>query len=202
VSLPEINDIKTDDAIRQWASERRLPDAHLQRWLLLTQKDRTALLGLAETLRLRTGQFMTAFELLEEIALRERASNVSRALNVSSSVTISAILSRDEIRQHLDASGSAPGRARELIDTLRALRFPRLKRTADRLAAEIAALKLPGGVRVVLPKELSSDEVRIEISAHGGRDLERLVDAVAQARGGLGRIADLIGGADSIDDEV
>jgi len=55
---------------------------------------------------------------------------------------------------------------------------------------------------VVLPKALSSDEVRVEISAHGAADLGRLIDSVARARAGLGRIADLIGGADSIDDEV
>ena len=89
-----------------------------------------------------------------------------------------------------------------MIDTLRAIRFPRLKRAIDRLAAEIAALGLPHGVKVVLPRELSSDEVRIEIAAHGGTDLMRLIDSVAQARLGLGRIADLVGGAASIDDEV
>jgi hypothetical protein len=202
VNQPEIRDSKTDDAIRQWAAQRYLPESHLRRWLLLTHEDRAALLGLAETLGLRTGQFVTAFELLEEIALRERATNVSRALDASSSVTISTILARSEIRRILDGSGSAPGRARELIDTLRAVRFPRLKRTADRLTAEIAALNLPGGVKVLLPKDLSSDEVRIEISAHGGLELERLIDAVAQAHAGLGHIADLIGGADSIDDEI
>ncbi len=195
---------ETDDAIRRWAAQRHLPDAHLRRWLALAHEDRAALLELAETLRLRTGQLVTAFELLEEIALRDRATNVSIGKNASIEVTgaIAAILARGEIRRILDATGSAPGRARELIDTLRAIRFPRLKRTADRLAAEIAALGLPRRVKVVLPKELSSDEVRIEISAHGGAELERLIDSVAQARAGLGRIADLIGGADSIDDEV
>jgi hypothetical protein len=191
VSRPE-----TDGAIRRWAVERHLPDAHLRRWLALAHEDRAALLELAGTLRLRTGQLVTVFELLEEIAVREGATNVSIE------VTIAAILARHEIRRILDATGSAPGRARALIDTLRAIRFPRLKRTADRLAAEIAALGLPRSVKVVLPKELASDEVRIEISAHGGAELERLIDSVAQARAGLGRVADLIGGADSIDDEV
>jgi hypothetical protein len=185
-----------DDAIRRWAAQRHLPDAHLRRWLALAQDDRAALLELAEALRLRTGQFVAAFELIEELALRERTTAVAV------DATIATILARREIRRILDGTGSAPGRARELIDTLRALRFPRLKRTTERLAAEIAALGLPSGVKVVLPKELSSDEVRIEISAHGGAELERLVDSLAQARAGLGRIAELIGGADSIDDEV
>jgi len=196
MSRPEANGAKTDDAIRQWSAARHLPDARLRRWLLLAHEDRVALLELAETLRLRTGQFVTMFELIEEIALRERVSN--RSINV----TIATTLARGEIRRILDASGSAPGRARELIDALRTIRFPRLKRVTARLAAEVAALRLPGGVKVVLPKELSSDEVRIEISAHGGPELERLIDAVAQARMGLGRMADLIGGADSLDDEI
>jgi hypothetical protein len=180
---------ESNGAIRQWATERHLPDAHLQRWLALADEDRAALLELVERLRLRTGQLVTAFELLGEIALREREA-------------IAAILARSEIRRILDGTGSAPARARQLIDTLRAVRFPRLRRVTDRLAAEIAALELPRGVKVVLPKELSSDEVRVEISAHGSAALERLIEAVVQARAGLARIADLIGGADSIDDEV
>lgn len=180
---------ETDDAIRQWAAQRHLPEAHLRRWLALADQDRAALLELAEGLRLRTGQLVTTLELVEEIAVRESA-------------TIGMILVRPEIRRILDGTGSAPGRARALIDTLRVIRFPRLKRAADRLSVEIAELGLPHGVKVVLPKALSSDEVRVEISAHGAADLGRLIDSVARAREGLGRIADLIGGADSIDDEV
>jgi hypothetical protein len=195
MSAERIEAATIDDAIRRWAAERHLPDAHLRRWLALAYDDRTALLELAVTMRLRTGQFVTAFELIEEIALRKRDKD-------SIEEAFAAIFARGEIRRILEGSGSAPGRARELIDTLRAIRYPRLKRTRDRLAAEIAALGLPQGVKVLLPKELSSDEVRIEISAHGGGDLTRLIDAVAQARAGLERIAGLIGGADSIDDEV
>ncbi len=191
MSGPEIS-----DTIRRWAAERHLPEPHLERWLALGHDDRAALLEIAEALRLRTGQLMTALEMLEEIAVRERATHGPLA------APIAAILARGEIRRILEAKGSAPGRARELLETLRAIRFPRLKRAADRLAAEIAALGLPGKVKVVLPRELSSDEVRIEISAHGGAELERLIDAVTQARAGLARVAEQIGGADSVDDEV
>jgi hypothetical protein len=73
MSAAEIEVNETDDAIRRWAAERHLPDAHLRRWLALTDADRGALLELARKLRLRTGQFVTAFEMLEEIAVRERA---------------------------------------------------------------------------------------------------------------------------------
>jgi hypothetical protein len=178
-----------DDAIRRWASARHLSEAHLVRWLALAQADRTALVQIAEALRLRTGQLVTAFELLEEIALRDR-------------VSITAILARAEVRRILDGTGSAPGRARELIEMLRAMRFPRLRQMSDRLAAEIAALRLPGGMKVVLPKDLSSDEVKIEICARGGADLQRLIDALAQVRTGLGRVADLASGAGGLEDEI
>jgi predicted NBD/HSP70 family sugar kinase len=178
-----------DDAIRRWATERHLPDAHLMRWLALAPEDRTALLGVAERLHLRTGQLVVAFEVLEEIAVRER-------------ITIATIIASDEIRVIIEGGGSTPGRARYLLDTLRAKRFPRLHRMTTRLANEIAALGLPGGIRVVLPKDLSSDEVRIEICARGGADMLRLIDAVANLRAGLGRIADLTSRADSIYDEV
>jgi hypothetical protein len=178
-----------DEAIRRWATMRHLPDAHLMRWLALAPEDRTALLGIVERLHLRTGQLVSAFEVLEEIALRER-------------ITIAAIIVSDEIRSIIDGAGSAPGRARDLLDMLRAKRFPRLHRMTTRLVNEIAALGLPGGIRVVLPKDLASDEVRIEICARGGAEMLRLIDAVANARAGLGRIADLNGATDSIDDEV
>jgi hypothetical protein len=178
-----------DEAIRKWAEARHLPDVHLERWLALAPDDRAALMELAEVLRLRVGQFLTAFELLEEISLRERA-------------TIATIVACRDVRRILDGAGSAPGRARELIDALRVKRFPRLQRMTARLALEIAALGLPGGIKVVLPKDLSSDDVRIEIHAHGGADLQLLIDAVAQVRMDLGRIADLTVGAGLTDDEI
>src|SRR5258708_39406352 len=89
-----------DDAIREWATERHLPDAHLVRWLALAPEDRAALLEVVERLHLRTGQLVSAFEVLEEIALRER-------------ITIATVIVSDEIRRIADGAGSAPGRARD-----------------------------------------------------------------------------------------
>jgi len=176
---------QTAAAIRAWADVRRLPEAHLARWLALAEADRAAILATANDLHLRTGQLITAFEMLEEIALRERA-------------TIAAVLARRELRRIVDGAGSAPGRAHALLVELRALRFPRLKRTTDRLAAEIAALSLPRGVRVVLPRDLGSDELRIEISAHGGAQLDQLIESIANKRGELRRIAGLLGETDEV----
>ena len=93
-------------------------------------------------------------------------------------------------------SGSGPARAAAFLDALRAIRFPRLKRAVERLSSEVAALKLPPGVRVVLPKDLGSDELMIRVSARTGRELGNLIDALAAKKSGLVRIARLIGGDD------
>jgi len=174
-----------ESRIRAWAEKRRLPEAHLVRWLALAQEDRAALLETAERLRLRTGQFVTALELLEEIALRDGES-------------IAGVLARSEIRRILEGTGSAPGRAHSLVEQLRVARFPRLKRTIERLRTEIVGLALPPGIRVVLPVDLGSDELRIEIRANGGAELERLICAIDRHAAGLRRIAEMLGGADEV----
>jgi len=171
--------------IRAWAADRRLPNVYLERWLGLEAADRTALLDLVKTLHLRTGQFVTIFELLEEIGVREERK-------------IAEVLSRNEIRQIFGANQSAPGKARALADALRAIRFPRLRAALDRITARIAGLGLPAGVRLVLPPNLSSDELRVELTAHSGAELQRLVEAVAARSAELCRIADLLGGTDEV----
>jgi hypothetical protein len=174
-----------DENIRRWAAVRRLPQSYLERWLALADTDRRALLEIAESLRMRTGQFVAAFELLGELAVRERQ-------------PIAAVAARTEIRRIVDGTGSGPERAASLLGALRALRYPQMKALGDRLAAAVAALRLPRGIAVVLPHDLASDELRIEIVAHGGAELESLARALAERLNGLKRIADIIGGADEI----
>src|SRR5579863_1028455 len=84
-----------DAEIRVTAAQRRLPAAHLERWLAMDHASRCALLAFARKLRLRTGQLVSALDLLEEIAVRERT-------------TVGEVLGRDEIRRIADAPGSAP----------------------------------------------------------------------------------------------
>jgi hypothetical protein len=172
-------------AVRAWAEMRHLPESHLERWLSLPEADSSALRETAERLHLRTGQFVTAFALLEEIAVREK-------------VNLAGVLARSEIRRILEGTGSTPGRARMLIDQLRAMRFPELKRTTDRIRSEVAALALPRGINVLLPRDLNSEELRIEISAHRGAELERLIEAIAKRAAGLKRIAAMVGGEDEL----
>jgi hypothetical protein len=179
-----MDSLQIETQIRAWADARALPAVLAERWLALDHPSRIRLLELARDLKFRTGQFMTAFELLEEIAVRETE-------------TIDAILRRPLLRRPLRAAGSGPGRARALIDELRGLRYPRLKRACERLSAELAALGMPRGIKVVLPRELASDEVRIEIVAHGSLELSELLETLRVKAGHLVRIATMLGGTDT-----
>ncbi len=174
-----------DERIRAWAMERRLPQAQLVRWLGLADDDRLAMLKLAECLRMRAGQFLTAYELLDEISVRESAS-------------ITSILSRTDLCRVIEGPGSAPGRARRLLDVLRAIRFPRLRRTTERLAGQVAELKFPTNIRVILPTNLQSDELRLELIAHGSIELNQLLEKLAEKKATLCRLADSLGGSDEI----
>lgn len=175
----------TEAKILAWAAGHRLPQAHRDRWLNLVEADRVAILTIVEDLHLRTGQFVTALALLEEIAVRESAK-------------VAEIMERRDLRRIVDGAGSAPGRARALLDALHAIRFPQLRVAADRIAAQVADLRLPAGIRLVLPCDLSSDELRVELAAHSANELRQLLDALAGKADSLCRIADALGGADEI----
>jgi len=180
-----MNNGNTEAKILAWAADHRLPQTQQNRWLGLAERDRVAMFAIVEDLHLRTGQFVTALELLEEIAVRE-------------STKIAEILERRELRRIIEGAGSAPGKARALIDAMRAIRFPRLREATDRIAAQVADLALPAGIRLVLPRDLSSDDLRVELTAHGGIELRKLLDALAGKTDHLCRIADALSGVDKI----
>ncbi len=168
-------------AIRAWAERRYLPQTHLERWLALKESDAAALLEVAEALRLRTGQLANALDLLEEIALRE-------------GLTIGSILAGNDISRIVKGAGSAPGRARSFLEKLRAIRYPRLTSAVERIKAEVADLKLPGQGRVLLPKDLSSDELKIQLKVHSAAELEATMAALEERKSKLMRIIELLGG--------
>jgi hypothetical protein len=168
-------------SIRAWASRRHLPQSHLERWLALAEADAAALLALAEELHLRTGQLASTLELLEEIVLRERR-------------TISAILAADDIRRAARGQGSAPARASAMLAKLRALRYPHLTAALNQINAEIAGLKLPSELHLLLPKDLSSDEFKIELTVRSAAQLEAALRALEERRPKLVRIIELLGG--------
>ena len=170
-----------DAKIRDLAAERRVPSSHIEKWLAMDRQSRAAMLDLARALRLRTGQLVTALDTLDEIAVRER-------------VTVAAILDRPEIRRVANGSGSAPSRASALLEALRTLRYPLLKKMQEQLRSEVAALKLPRGISIDLPKELGSDELTVSLRVRSAGELAHLLDALDQKRPGITRIVEMLGG--------
>ncbi len=183
-----MRDETTAAAIRACAAGRHLSELQTEKWLAMPTPSRMGLLDVAERLNMRTGQLVAAIDLLTEIEIRE-------------GVSPAEILLREDVQRACRLAGSGPWRAAAFIEALRKIRFPRLKEAADRLSAEIAALKLPSGVRVELPKDLGSDELVVRISARTGRELENLIDAVAEKKTGLVRIANLMSGDDVENEE-
>ena len=170
-------------AVRAWAIEHHVPEAAAERWIALGETDAMAILEIARELRLRTGQFLSALEMLMEIGVREG----QRA---------AAILARSELRTAIGCAGSRPERASAFIDKLRELRFPRLARTRARLEAAVAALRLPRGLTVVLPKDLSSDEVMIRLTVRTSAELENLLAALADRTEQIKALLESLGGSD------
>jgi len=169
------------NAVRAWAEQRHLDRVHLDRWLALDAYSAAALLDAACRLRLRVGQLQGAIEMLEEIALVDGA-------------RVSAVLARAPLKRILEGVGPAPARAREFVEELRAMRFPRLGRALDEMRAEISALKLPRMVAVTLPRDLGSDELRIELRVRSAAEFEDSLRALADRADGVERILDLLGG--------
>jgi len=176
-----MNADETDTQIRELSAERRLPPSHLDRWLTMDPSSRAAMLDIARKLRLRTGQLVIALDTLEEIAVREH-------------VSVAAILDRPEIRRIVNGSSSAPSRASALLEALRTLRYPLLKRMQEQLRSEVAALKLPRGISIDLPKELGSDELSVSLRARSGAELAHMIEALDRSRAGLTRIIEMLGG--------
>jgi len=179
-----MNSAEVQRRLRLWADTKALPPVHLQRWLALDEPGRTRLLEIAEGLRMRAGQFVAALSLLEEIAIREGQ-------------TIGEILGRPSLRRIFNSSGSGPGRGRAMLDELRALRYPRLKQAVRRLAEEVAAIKLPPAIKVILPGNLASDEVRVEIVAHGSAEMAEVLACLRAKGSELVRLAAMLSGAGS-----
>jgi hypothetical protein len=176
-----MNSEQVDAQIRELAAARRLPESHLARWLRMDAASRAALLEVASSLRLRTGQIVTAINTLEEIGVRNHSS-------------VAAILERPEIRRIVHGPGSAPSRASALLEAFRVLRYPRLKQMQDRLRSEVSALKLPRGISIDLPKDLGSDEVTVSMRVRSGAELTQLLGALDRSRPGLTRIIEMLGG--------
>ena len=129
-------------AVRAWAIEHHVPETLTSRWLELGEADALAILMVAQELRLRTGQLLSALEMLAEIGVREGQGAAS-------------ILAQRELCAVIAGGGSRPERGSAFIDKLRELRYPRLGQTRAKLEAAVAAMRLPHGLALVLPKDLT-----------------------------------------------
>ena len=176
-----MNPDEIDAQIRTLAAERRLPESHLARWLAMDPASRAAMLEIARKLRLRTGQLVSALDMLDEIAVREH-------------VTVAGVVDRPEIRRIANGAGSAPSRVSALLDALRTLRYPLLKKMQEQLRSEVSSLKLPLGISIDLPKDLGSDEVTVSLRVRSAAELAHLLEALEQRRPGLARILEMLGG--------
>jgi hypothetical protein len=83
-----------------------------------------------------------------------------------------------------------------LLDELRTLRYPRLKRAGQRLAEEASAIKLPPGIKITLPHDLASDEVRVEIAARTSTEMKQLLACLTAKSGEIVRLVAMLDGAD------
>ena len=171
--------------VRAWAMEHHVPEAAVGRWLELGEADALAILAVARELRLRTGQLLSALEMLAEIGVREGQG-------------AAGILARRELLAIIGGGGSRPERASVFIDKLRELRYPRLARTRAKLEAAVAAMRLPHGLTVVLPKDLGSDELMIRMTMRRAAELEKLLAALAERREEIQALIEALGGSHEI----
>ncbi len=172
---------ETDTAIRALAAQKRLPETYLERWLAMDADSRAALLAIARTLKYRTGQLATAIDLLDEIAVRDKTSAAK-------------VLGDPKARAIAEGRGSAPGRARAMLEYLGAARFPELARARAALDADIAALHLPRGTQIALPSELASDEVTITLRFRNTGDFDQMLAHLNDAKPQIAAILDKLGG--------
>jgi len=178
-----MNSPDVERRLRRWADAKALPLAYVQKCLALDEPSQKGLLQIAESLKMHTGQFIAALTLLEEIAVREGRK-------------VDEILAYPSVRRMLNSAGSGPGRARILLDELRTLRYPRLKRAGQRLAEEVSAIKLPPGIKITLPRDLASDEVRVEIAARTSTEMKQLLECLTAKSGEIVRLVAMLDGAD------
>jgi hypothetical protein len=169
-------------AVRACANEHHVPEAALNRWLALGEADAMAILTIARELRLRTGQLLSALEMLIEIGVRE-GQGAAR------------VLARNELRNAAMRGGSRPQRASAFIEKLREFRYPRLAQTRAKLEAAVAAMRLPQGLTVVLPKDLGSDELTIRMTARSASEFQKLLEALSARKEELKALIEVLGGS-------
>jgi hypothetical protein len=155
-------------AIAAYATFRRFSAATLQRWQRLADEDQRALLDLAQRLRLGENQFRDFLDWSEEIALRDRCSLAAVWRREVLATVLARDLGRNEMIHALKAA-------------LRALRFPQLAATEERIAELIKRLDLPRDSQLQVPLNLEGDAVRLELHSRSAAALRDQVAALQRA---------------------
>jgi hypothetical protein len=163
-----MDDARLAAEICAYANERGFRAASVERWLALAVEDAAALWELVGALRLGENQARNLWEWAEEIAARD-------------GTTMAKVLTAEAFRAALHGSGGRNDRLKAVKAHLRRRRFPTLARAEDRLAALIADLELPSGVKLSLPEFLEGDEVRVEIVAADAKSLLAAANRIAAA---------------------
>ena len=171
-----------ENEIRAWALEHHIPQAAIDRWLRLNAVDALAILAAVRELRLRTGQFLNALDMLIETSVRQGEG-------------AAAILMRRDLQAIIRGGGSRPERATAFVDKLRELRYPRLTRTREKLESAIATMRLPRGLTMVLPRDLGSDELVIRMTLHSAADFEQQLAALADRTQKIKAVIEALGGS-------
>lgn len=152
------------------AAGRRYSAATVARWRALPPRDAEALGRLVAELRPSENQLRDLWEWLADIATRDGTS-------------LAALLERDPLASVWRRPAARTERLTALKAALRRLRYPELARAEAALAAHVAALGLPRGVRVEFPEFLEGDEVRITFAVRNpaawAATAQALLDAAA-----------------------
>jgi hypothetical protein len=157
-----------EQAVRQWAAERRYRAALVERWLRLNAADGRVLLDLAIELRLGENQLRDVWDCAEDIAARDRCA-------------LAAVLAAPPVTRARRSSAGRSDRLKAVKATLRRLRYPQLVATEQRLAELVRQLELPRNVHVTLPDWLEGNTVRVDIVADSAHALASAAAALHAA---------------------
>jgi hypothetical protein len=171
----------TVDAVRAYGAARQIDPRLIEQWLGWASGDATALLDVADALRLGSNHLGDVMTWLEEIAARDGIAPADALCAPAIRGVLSTRLGRSDKLKRVKA-------------VLRSQRFPRLVAVERALDAAIRDLGLGAGVTVRFPPGLDGDELTIEVRARrseGLRDATTRLHA-AVSDGGFDRVFALL----------
>jgi hypothetical protein len=152
----------SEQAIIDYARERGFHQQTLERWLKLAERDRAALLDLAQGLKMGGGHFRDFLDWLEEISLRD-------------GVGFCEILRRESIlRVSSDPRLGRNDKLKRVKDEIKRFRFPRLAQIEGEIQGIIRELKLQPQIQFSVPSGLEGGTLSVQLRATSHEQLRRL----------------------------